>query len=880
MKLTTKQAIYLAGLLHDIGKFWQRGSANRKVLQSSTLQMEGFICPKGKDGRATHIHALFTHEFFENNRSVFPGDFKFEGKKFQLGNLSARHHRRDLGPLERIIQYADILSSGHDRRNESEDHADNTTFKHKKVLLLNPFDTIYRIQSREKRSYYPLKKLSPDQTIFANRTVSLETDKQDQYKTLWDEFVQEVNHLPKTDFSAQAATLLGLLKKYTWGIPSATNTMPDISLYDHLKTTAAIAAILFHTVQSNEFGDLPDTFEGLKNETQKRFLLLVGDFSGIQQFIYQFSSKGAAKTLKGRSFYLSLLQDALIDRIKDIFEIEDAHILMSSGGRFQLLLPNDEARLDEVRSFINEVNLSLQKQFGDAIYLATGIQSFAAARLMADNGYSELVSEAYQLAEQDKSRRFASVMNVDFFKPGPTAGTGADQVCHVTGLDLQAHETKVLEDGLIVSHAVYEQIQLGRWLKNARYIVKIRKKKGRLSNKEISPLHNISLESAGITYRFYRKGELTEDAYKKLITSESVVAVTSINNTDFMQFSILDRAVSHTFLFYGAAWVPDDLPDEKNGETRPVEFTDIAEDGTNNLMAVLRLDVDSLGRLFREGLEVKDGTDRYLGSISRFSSISEKLDLFFGGYINHLISEIYLNEEELDKTLLSNTFGNRTPNQYILPVYAGGDDVFIICRWDIAPQLARRINTDFKTFTNNHKAMSLSGGVSMVHGKYPIHKAAQEAEKAEYKAKALPARDKTDGKDAFCMFGQAMSWCDFELATSYASQIVNWQKEMKTRTLLGFLRRLFSEYHEQQHFGKWRWRSAYRLKRIGKRYKKEEEMIRLAGWLFTGRYEQKKLSRVEILAKEEHSEINRPPELIDLTGFTVRWVQNITRNKT
>ena len=101
---------------------------------------------------------------------------------------------------------------------------------------------------------------------------------------------------------------------------------------------------------------------------------------------------------------------------------------------------------------------------------------------------------------------------------------------------------------------------------------------------------------------------------------------------------------------------------------------------------------------------------------------------------------------------------------------------------------------------------------------------------------------------------------------------------MGTRTLLSFLRRLYGEYHEKYHFGRWRWRSAYRLQRIGKSYKQEEKAVSLAVDLFSGRFNGKVLTRVEILPKEKNAQINRPPELVDLTGFTVRWVQSLTRN--
>jgi CRISPR/Cas system-associated protein Cas10 (large subunit of type III CRISPR-Cas system) len=74
------------------------------------------------------------------------------------------------------------------------------------------------------------------------------------YKRLWDEFPERVAGVhsktaptPKADFR----TILALLEKYTSFIPSATpwekedeRTVPDVSLYDHLRVTAAIAACL------------------------------------------------------------------------------------------------------------------------------------------------------------------------------------------------------------------------------------------------------------------------------------------------------------------------------------------------------------------------------------------------------------------------------------------------------------------------------------------------------------------------------------------------------------------------------------------------------------------------------------------------------------
>jgi len=73
------------------------------------------------------------------------------------------------------------------------------------------------------------------------------------YKPLWEAFQQEwaafTNNRTYTE--ADFRTILALLEKYTSFIPSATpweredeRTVPDVSLYDHLRVTAAIAACL------------------------------------------------------------------------------------------------------------------------------------------------------------------------------------------------------------------------------------------------------------------------------------------------------------------------------------------------------------------------------------------------------------------------------------------------------------------------------------------------------------------------------------------------------------------------------------------------------------------------------------------------------------
>ena len=88
----------------------------------------------------------------------------------------------------------------------------------------------------------------------------------------------------------QLGKLLGLLETQLGCFPSSTFTgeSPDISLYDHAKTTAAIAACLSEYVQANHIADLRKAlFEQEKDFCLKDvFLLYTADFSRIQKFLY------------------------------------------------------------------------------------------------------------------------------------------------------------------------------------------------------------------------------------------------------------------------------------------------------------------------------------------------------------------------------------------------------------------------------------------------------------------------------------------------------------------------------------------------------------------------------------------------------------------
>src|SRR5690606_39117839 len=105
----------------------------------------------------------------------------------------------------------------------------------------------------DKRFGYALAPLSISEG-FPKENLSLTTV---QYKNLVDAFLKELSAVKNT------TQLYFLLEKYLWCVPAqTTNYVPDISLFDHAKTTAAIALCLYDEYSAGSL-----TSEGLYKMT-------------------------------------------------------------------------------------------------------------------------------------------------------------------------------------------------------------------------------------------------------------------------------------------------------------------------------------------------------------------------------------------------------------------------------------------------------------------------------------------------------------------------------------------------------------------------------------------------------------------------------------
>jgi len=329
MKL--EREIVLAALLHDIGKFAQRANLEHYKAKN----MEDTLCPFVKEkGYFSHKHTLYTQGFLETDstRNVL---HNLEMEKIDIVKtiqLAACHHKPSSFE-DWLIAHADRLSSGSDRLHEFERDDELKYYE-------TPFIEIVSEICFDKNKKNELSKIP----------LSKET-----YRNMWEKFEKDFRNLKYDNYNDFLDKLDALLLEHTNVIPSATNADADISLYQHSKTTAAFASVLYeyykeNTMQFTEF--LP------KNE--QFFLFINGDLSGIQKYIFDIkTAKDSAKILRAKSYEIKKLCSDKSRELAEKLRVSYANVLTNAGGKFLLVVPNTNSS----RELLPKLKLEIEEYF-------------------------------------------------------------------------------------------------------------------------------------------------------------------------------------------------------------------------------------------------------------------------------------------------------------------------------------------------------------------------------------------------------------------------------------------------------------------------------------------------------------------------------------
>ena len=845
----------LAAYLHDLGKFAERArieEAQHKDAYGNSRAEIGkqLYCPQF-DGRYTHVHAAYTAIAFDLLERHLPELVGADMTPFRpwtdrdaddsLVNAAARHHKPDTF-LQWIIATADRVASGFEREEfEAYNRAPDTNHYTARQLTLfeqvRLFDT-GRAQQHAWR--YPLKALSP-QTIFPVEAKDCEPKNSDaaqaEYRALWQAFSARLEDIPpahRANLPLWLDHFDTLWQCYTQAIPAATagNTKPEVSLYDHSRTTAALAAALwrFHHDRGDDPAATAQALRLRADWDEDKFLLVQGDFSGIQDFIFATggeTQKRAAKLLRGRSFHVSLLTECAALRVLEALGLPPTSQIINAAGRFLIVAPNSPAVLETVAEVQREFDAwFLQNGFGQT---GVGLVSLAAScndfRHGAgdDSPFRDLMRRLFERQEEGKLRRLGLCGAA---APEPIfAGflEAFDPVRGACAVDGRSPATEALTGtDRYISLLAADQIDAGRYLASddKERLLITRAPIGHSALRvPIFGYHAAftgSEEASGRFGALARSGELRRawdfslppDATAPLWAGYARRAV----NGHVPRF---DETSARDDWRYGGI---EDADDERRpGAVKTLNHLACEDQwrtergraaGVEALMT-LKGDVDNLGLIFQRGLQ------NY--SFAKMAALSRQMNAFFTVHLPALCRE-------------------RFPNTYT--VFAGGDDFFLIGPWRQTLALARQMRADFARYVAHNPVLHFSAGLSMTKPGLPIRDLGALAEETLEQAKAVGAGDEpARRKNAVSAFGRAVPWERFEQLLAQAETLADKTDNLNLPTgylyaLLGYAD-MAGRIDERPENALWHSHFAYRTARLLERQRgmKPEQRRALHGEL-------------------------------------------------
>ncbi len=550
---------------------------------------------------------------------------------------------------------------------------------------------------------------------------------------------EELNKLRKLQPEAQADTFFYLLQKYGWRIGTPGNgDLQDVAFCDVLRTKLALA-------NSDDDGN---------------YLLVKGDLSGIQGYIYgdlQHKTAGGlanlSKRLRGRSIIVSLLTDFLASIILKELTLPTWHLLFAGGGHFNLLIPKSKEQ--ELRIISDVIDKEMSRIFGDRLNLIL-------AWIDCDKTIEQQSGQFFQKVNEEKEKIKLQQHRhqlIDHFYPSKQASGISD---------------------------LPEEIELGTKFPKRKLLMEVASKSG-VSSKRDLEVFNFTMHIH--QYQLYvvdgedNADSLIAAAHLLKINSKDVIAAQLfyINDTAFIPDETNWDYVAHHNTGFGFRFLGKNVPFHDK-EKRPKTFEEICyhQNEENTLseaemkrgflrLGALRLDVDDLGCIFSYGF----GKNTSLGQII---NLSRELHYFFTTYLDQIAQD-----------------------HDIYVIYSGGDDAFVVGRWDKLIAFARQLRKEFVKWVFKNKDIHFSAGIFLGDPRYPVGLFYRDAGDAQEKAKDHLKKNQID------LFDHTLSWEEFdskiELGSNFADILDGPNAKPGYKLTLAFankvLRLVKTSFHEK-----------------------------------------------------------------------------------
>jgi len=290
------------------------------------------------------------------------------------------------------------------------------------------------------------------------------------------------------------------------------------------------------------------------------------------------------------------------------------------------------------------------------------------------------------------------------------------------------------------------------------------------------------------------------------------VEIIKINSTDFLDNKNDNKLINavklinpdcHEKISFGFNFLGNTIPKHPSTTLYFEHLAKISK-GANKL-GIVKMDVDNLGKIFTNGFKhLEEDKDKYGNlfkdeegnpysikgpTISRISTLSSQLDMFFSGFINKIaenyrvfdkvcedcngkVDEIELkhqnDDENDDKEDVQNKFYVYREKEekvcskcekHSIPTihinYSGGDDLLVLGPYDDIMEFSKEFREKFRQWTCHNPSITLSAGINIVDAKFPIGKAAIQADEFLEASKNCG-----EDKDKITLFNDVVKWED------------------------------------------------------------------------------------------------------------------------
>lgn len=645
------------GLLHDIGKFNQR----TELASSLTEDEKRYVSFDAKEKYPYHLHAGYTYRFLKNILKTSE----------EIANAAASHHGKELNGAAALVKEADRIASAIDREDERYDYKeyyDENDYSH---IVSRLHSIFYEIDfgKHKEDAFFPLGSLDEMHCPKAeNGRLTKEVACQ-EYQELFQRFCDEIQKEKdsnKRPALFQFHRIYALLYKYTTVVPASTYRIQRmrVSLFDHLKLTAAIASCL-------------------KEQGEKLFYMLEFDISGIQQFIYKIvegaqTKSHIAKSLRGRSALVSLLSNAIAYALLHEFSLTEANIIFNTGGGGIVLLPYLPDTEHRIQCVCQKIIKALYNRFD------TELTFVYAYEILDDKELEEFkaVKGVLLKAKLNKVRlqKYKEVLNANHI----FTKLNEKSLCRLCGKRNAVSDDKCdICNHIIQISKYYTKPKHDKFLILYDYDDVFKSKKFDLS------------------FDFgFGKLYFLEDDVSPLLDLHHIYYVDSVNCFTF-----------------GNVKLAANLVPEEDGNILPFENIVQMQEASygDKKLGILKMDVDNLGAVFAFGLKRKqEGSYEMQRSLSKYLTLSRFIELFFTQKLKQICLDV------------SRRFSSDGSNMFYIN-YAGGDDLVILGPVYGIVQLAEKINDEFRRYVKNEN-ITISGGIHIQMPKKPVRFGVQWAD--------------------------------------------------------------------------------------------------------------------------------------------------------